>query len=417
LHRTQDDTHDVIVLGAGMVGTCAALALVRDGFRVALVDRQDPGNGTSFGNAGLVESVPDPVFAFPRSLPTLLAASVGRLHGFRLDYRALPGLAGWLARYWTSSSPDRLRLANDALRSLTKPAPQMHRELAASAGYDGYRADGTIEYGSSDSDVAAAKMRARDTGIEVEDLSLDRLLEIEPALNWKRSGIMWTDSGWYPKPAAAVAAYCAAFEAEGGTLFRGDAERIDIGASDRITLPVHGGELRAARAVVALGPWSPLLFKRLGYSPPFALKRGYSRSYAFDAGTALPDRPVVFASDGIVMTRMGDSLRLVTGVEFAPASSGASRAPIRAAEAVARRYLPGFGQAKPRTLWMGHRPCMPDMLPLIGAVPGRPNIYLSTAHNHWGICSAPASAAIVTDMLAGREPQIDPRPFSPARFA
>ena len=63
---------DVIVLGAGIVGVSAALALQAQGRRVCLVDQEDPGRGTSFGNAGLIERASLVPYAMPRDPGTVL---------------------------------------------------------------------------------------------------------------------------------------------------------------------------------------------------------------------------------------------------------------------------------------------------------------------------------------------------------
>jgi len=69
---TQDNafTHDLIVLGAGIVGVSTALQAQRRGLRVALVDRRGPGEETSYGNSGII----DPSALFPKPMPRSLAA-------------------------------------------------------------------------------------------------------------------------------------------------------------------------------------------------------------------------------------------------------------------------------------------------------------------------------------------------------
>ena len=71
---------DIIVLGAGIVGTSIAAHLAKRGLSVALVDRGAPGEGTSYGNAGVIEG--NTVFpaAFPSSFAELARIALKRSH-------------------------------------------------------------------------------------------------------------------------------------------------------------------------------------------------------------------------------------------------------------------------------------------------------------------------------------------------
>ena len=82
----------------------------------------------------------------------------------------------------------------------------------------------------------------------------------------------------------------------------------------------------------------------------------------------------------------------------------------------AARFLPGLRTTGGRQ-WMGFRPSLPDSLPAIGPLPGRPDVICAFGHGHLGLTQAAGTAEIVADLLTGRTPRIDLPPFSPARFA
>lgn len=105
---TQPPTHppfDALVLGAGIVGVSTALHLQARGWRVGLVERGEPGRGTSFGNAGLIERASVVPYAFTHAWGELLRFASNRSCAVRFQWRALPGLAPWLWHYWRASSP------------------------------------------------------------------------------------------------------------------------------------------------------------------------------------------------------------------------------------------------------------------------------------------------------------------------
>ena len=81
----------------------------------------------------------------------------------------------------------------------------------------------------------------------------------------------------------------------------------------------------------------------------------------------------------------------------------------------AARMLPGLAGSNV-TQWMGHRPCMPDSLPVIGPSPRFANVYFAFGHGHVGLCGGAPTARIIADLIAGRIPSIDIAPYRADRF-
>jgi glycine/D-amino acid oxidase-like deaminating enzyme len=166
---------DVIVLGAGIVGVSSALHLQDRGRRVALVDRRGPGEETSFGNAGLIESSSVVPYAFPRNLGTLLRYARNRSTDLYWDYRALPSFAGWLARFWWESSPERLMAAAHDMLPLIRQSVAEHDALIERAGLEQLSSDkGWIEAFRTPAEfsrqAAAAEVTASTYGLHVASL-------------------------------------------------------------------------------------------------------------------------------------------------------------------------------------------------------------------------------------------------------
>src|SRR4051812_30308943 len=109
---------DAIVLGAGIVGTSIALHLVKRGLSVALVDKGNPGEGTSYGNTGVI--VGSNVFptGFPRSLSKLFQVAIKRAPEANYHLRDLWGIAPWLAAYYRFSSLEKLEESGARLQPL-----------------------------------------------------------------------------------------------------------------------------------------------------------------------------------------------------------------------------------------------------------------------------------------------------------
>ena len=125
---------DVLVLGAGMVGTCTALHLALRGHAVTLVDRREPGRETSYGNAGIIQREAVVPYAFPRQLSKLLGVAMKRGADVNYHLGALPGLAAPLSRYWRNSAPRRHAQLSQAYAALIEHSLHTHDELIGLAG-------------------------------------------------------------------------------------------------------------------------------------------------------------------------------------------------------------------------------------------------------------------------------------------
>ena len=220
---------DVIVLGAGIVGVSAALHLQDRGRRVALVDRRAPGEETSFGNAGLIERSSIVPYGFPRDFGSLLRYACNRSTDLYWDYKALPGYATWLARFWWESAPKRLAQASRDMLPLIGASVDEHDALIARAGlHDLVHAGGWIEAFRTPRLFALAadeaQRAAREHGLSLEVLDRTALRAQEPAVGTPICGaIRWRDPKSVRDPRALVKGYAALFEREGGRFAFGEA--------------------------------------------------------------------------------------------------------------------------------------------------------------------------------------------------
>ncbi len=393
---------EVLVLGAGMAGVSAALALQARGRDVALIDRAEPGRETSFGNAGIIQAEAVEPYALPRN-PRVLLRMALRLDN-ALDYHllSLAGHAGPLWRYFRNSSPARHRAASAVHRVLAEAATGAHAPLIEAAGAeDLIRREGFLQMRRRERDLAEdareAERLARDYGVSHRLLDRAELSEAEPALRRGLAGaVHWTDAWTCSDPGGLVAAYARLFVERGGEILSGDAStlaRRGAGWEVRAT----GGPVAAREAVVALGPWSPALLAPLGLRTPMVRKRGY---HLHRRAVAPPRRPVVDGDLGAVYAPMRAGLRILTGAELAAPEAPPTPRQLRRAEAAAAELfeLEEAGEAEP---WLGTRPCLPDMLPLAGRAPGQDGLWLHFGHGHQGFTLGPATAEVLARAMEG----------------
>jgi len=407
----------VIVLGAGMVGTCTALHLVLRGHDVTLVDRREPGRETSFGNAGLIQREAVEPYPFPQDWAML--ARVALRQGAAVHYHlgALPHLARSLARYWGNSRPIRYAGIARAYAQLIARATLSHGVLIDRAeASDLVRRDGYRfvfrEPASLDKGIARAEGFARSEGLKYTALDARALAEAEPALRLQLPGaIHWHDTWSVSDPGELVARYARLFQREGGRFARGDAATLQPSAGGW-AVRTEDGRVEAEQAVIALGPWSDALLQPMGYRLPLFVKRGYHRHYRGAAGPRLATYDV---DSGLVLAPMREGVRLTSGAEFALLDAPPTPVQLGRAEVLARQLfeLPQPVEAQP---WLGARPCTADMLPVIGAAPRHKGLWFNFGHAHQGFTLGPVSGQLLADLIEGVPPVVDAAPYRPERF-
>lgn len=407
----------VLVLGAGMVGTCTAVHLARRGHEVTLVDRGEPGRETSYGNAGIIQREAVEPYPFPQDWGVITRAALRRGTAVNYHAAALPSLARALAGYWFNSRPARHGTISQAYTRLIEHALTEHAQLIDAAGAsdlvrrEGYRFV-FREKASLEREAAHAQALASSHGLRHAVLDGAALAQAEPGLRMQLAGaIHWLDPWSVSDPGALVERYAALLAREGGRMVRGDAATLQAtGTGWRVN--TDAGAVDAAHAVVALGPWSGALLKTLGYNLPLFVKRGYHRHYR--GGTA-PQLAAYDVDAGYVLAPMRQGVRLTTGAEFALLDAPATPVQLAKVEVLARQLfdLPEPVEAQP---WVGARPCTADMLPVIGAAPRHRGLWFNFGHAHQGFTLGPVSGRLLAELLEGQPTVVDPTPYAPQRF-
>jgi D-amino-acid dehydrogenase len=409
---------DTIVLGAGIVGTSIAVHLVKRGLSVALVDRGGAGEGTSYGNAGIIEGNTIFPAAFPSNWANLLRIALKRSPVANYHLTFLPRVAPWLLAFRAASQPARLAETAQLMRPLFARAVSEHEALSAEAGADQYlRHQGWLKLYRTEQAFAGVAREldlAGELGIANVPLDRDAALALEPSLAPVfRRAVHWTGAVSVTNPLALTRAYTGRFAALGGLSFRGDARTLHR-ADPYWRVDTAAGPLDATDVVIALGPWLPDLLEPLGIKLPLAVKRGYHRHF-HPQGNASLGRPVLDAANGYCLAPMEQGIRLTTGVEFAPRDAAPTPVQFDRLMPAARELFP-LGEAIEAQPWLGARPCFADSRPVIGRAPRHGGLWLACGHAHWGLTLGPATGRLLAEMMTGTTPFCDPKPYAAERF-
>ncbi|MGD9946524.1 MAG: NAD(P)/FAD-dependent oxidoreductase [Burkholderiaceae bacterium] len=407
------------VIGTGIVGVCTAAWLQRDGHRITFVDPREAGEACSFGNAGSLSPsacLPVGMPGIWRKVPSWLLDPLGPL---TVRWGYLPTALPWLLRFLHYSSRAEVTRIAAAMRGLLAPIFDSYEPLLAHAGAQQLvRRTGCL-YVYSSREVAAQWQWGMDLrrslGVALRDVERDELETLEPDLRGRfRFGILAPDNGSTLDPSALVKALHARAIADGAQHLHRRVTGFERRGARVTALQLDEGEaLPVDGVVVAAGAWSAPLAARLGARVPLETQRGY---HVTVASSNLSLRHTVMAvEDNLMVNPMAMGLRLAGSVELAGLSAPPNYARADVLLHMGRQLFPHLDVSR-TTQWMGHRPCLPDSLPVIGRAPAVENAWLGFGHGHVGMCGGATTGRELAHLVAGRTPQVDLRPFSPQRF-
>ena len=413
----------VLVVGAGMVGVSAAIWLQRGGVDVELVDRADPGQGASWGNAGVLAASS----VVPVTVPGLLARAPRMLLDPRqplfLRWRYLPRLLPWLLRYLRHATTGEANRIAAILAPLVGDSVEQHRALAEGTGAESFLLPSDYLFLYRDRAAHAADSFGRSLrlahGFPEVALEGAALREYDPAI---AAGIGFAarlpDHGRIRDPGAYIAALARYFRSAGGRIRKASVDRV-LHRDGRVVGVRAGGETLAADTViVAAGAWSGPLARGLGVDVPLESERGYHLE--FREPSVQPRAPMMVAAGKCVLTPMDGRLRIAGLVEFGGLAAPPSPRPFALLRRVATATLPGLAW-KRELRWMGHRPATADSIPVIGRVPGVAGACLAFGHHHVGLTAGPKTGRLLAGLVTGRRSNIDLgvdlEACSPSRFA
>jgi len=406
----------IAVLGAGVVGVTSAWYLACAGHEVTVVDRQDAAAmETSYANGGQISISHAEPWANPGT-PAQVLKWIGREDSpmlFRL--RADPRQWAWGLAFLRECLPARTRANAAQIAAINRYSRSRLLALRAETGirYD-QQTRGILriyqERRALDEAIAAAELE-RAHGIDLRALSAAQCVELEPALSecaaTLAGGVLAPadESGDAHAFAQALAALCAGR----GVHFRyaSPIQRIETDGARVMRVHLAQGEALAADAyVVALGSYSPLLLRPLGISIPVYPLKGYSITLPLEPGDVAPRISLSDGAHKLVMSRLGERLRVAGTAELTGYDTAVNEVRCRAIVRRTFELFPRAGRPEQAQFWAGLRPATPGGVPCIGRT-RYANLYLNTGHGTLGWTMACGSGAAIADIISGRNPDTD----------
>ena len=410
-------TSNVTIVGGGIVGICTALSLQDRGINVRLIDKDDPGQATSFGNAGVISPwsiIPHSTPGFWKTIPKLM---LGSWRPLSISPAFWHHMIPWGLKFLLNGTEKNTIKIADAMSMLCAPCIELYRKHLNGTGHEylvkdtGYlqlvrnTKDATLE------DLAFQIRLQKGAKIEIVKGSALRLLE--PALSSKfEAGILTHNVARSLLPGKLSSVLAKKAKAQGAEIIKDQIIKINK-SDDCWSLEGNVSKYTAQSLVISAGAWSRELLTCLGLSVPLMTERGY-HIHCADPEIEI-NNSVVFPEAGVIASLMEGGVRIAGQAEFGPIDAPFDPKRKSILSKIALEMFPDISLRKTK-VWMGHRPSFPDSIPVIGSVPKQPNLFVNFGHSHHGLMMAPKSGEVLANALIQNSVNEDTRSVSITRF-
>lgn len=410
--------NSVIVVGAGVVGASIAFELQRRGLQVTLIDKGEPGRGASYGNMASI-ALDFAAGSGPltwKKIPGWLLDPEGPVW-LRPSYAAK--MLPWFLRFLAAGRPSRLREIEDAGMGLSHRALGDFKEMLQAIGApELLTEEGCLAIYETEAEFAADRAHLalmQRYGLEFDVLSNGAIQYYEPALSPAIArAVLLADNKSVRDPHKLVVKLAdAAFE--GGAVFvSGTARNIErSGDGTAVVLLEDGRRIEAGSVVLAAGVHTRFLAAKLGEPIPLETERGY-HTQIMKPGISMR-YSVIWPHRAFMVTPTAGGIRVGGNVELAGLHAAPDFRRPRVLVRHAQRALPGL-KVEEASEWMGHRPALPDTIPIISPSSKMPGVFYATGHGHLGLTYSATTARLIADMVIGAKPAVDMSPFRIDRY-
>ena len=412
------DERSIAVIGGGIIGICSALYLQDKGFKVAIFDRAARDEDrASYGNAGNLSPwscVPESLPGLWKSVPSWLLDPMGPM---AIRAHHLPKAMPWLLRFLNAGRRSKIAGQADALRSLYAPTIDLYEALLRNSGHQELvRRCVYIQLyrNPEQADINALGLRLRiERGANVEVIGAGELHEMEPDISPQyRKAIVIHGQGHSINPQRLLTVLTERVIRQGGQILHRDVTGLRP-TLEGVSIDTPEGILSASQVVISAGAWSATLLRPLGLKIPLETERGYHLTIP-DPGIRVHNT-LMEAGRMVVANSMEGGLRMAGTVELAGLKAPPDYRRARNLTVLGKEIFPRLN-VDGASEWMGHRPSLPDSLPVIGRMPGCSKILLAFGHSHLGLTGGAPTGQLIAQLAAGEPPSVDLTPFRADRF-
>ena len=415
---TSGNANSVAVIGAGIQGVCIGLNLIKKGFKVTIVDRDEPGkNSASYGNAGhfspyasLSMNRPDVLIdVFP-----MLLSATGPL---ALRWNYVPKMIPWFFKFIKKCTKKKMMHTAKYMHQILDLALPAYDELFQEIDISGLVESRGIIYFWTDKDLKSRELEInvrKELGVEQKLLKPHEIHDLEPHIKQiYHGGVLYPSARHARNPGKILLKLFELFLKKDGTFIKENVETINFSPDNKPLIKTNLNSYVFDKAVVACGAFSKKLTDQVDEKIPLDTERGYH--VHFKGYDHLLSRPVIFLNRGFGITPMEQGLRVVGTVEFGGLDNPLNKKRVLNLVNNAKYLFPELD--KNHDEWLGFRPTLPDFLPVMGPSKNHKNLFYSFGHHHLGWTLGAISGKILAGMIAEEKTNLDLSSYSSLRFS
>ena len=409
---------NILIIGAGIVGICTSIELIKKGYYVTLMDPNEPGSQTSYGNAGVITDSSLMIINNPQLLKSLFQLIFKNQTSFRYSKSFIFSRLTWVLRFLMFSHKNHMKFAAKALRELQVLSLNTHKKLIKKTNSNNiiskpgwlklFKTSESYKKYSLELEVLN-KHKAKYT-----TLNTTQIEKQFPDLEVKFfKGILFKNSIRVKSPLKLSKKYFNYFLESGGKFVQESCKDLQY-IEDKWVIFSNKNKSYFDQVVVSTGPWSKNILSNLGYNIPLAWERGYH--HHFSTKKKISINPAIYdVEGGFVYSSNGSDVRVTSGVELTFLDAVQNEIQINESIQKLRKIIP-LNKKLIDKPWLGSRPTIIDSLPMIGKAPRHKNLWFNFGHNHIGLSTSAGSAVIISEMIQNKKTSINADPFSPKRF-
>ncbi len=409
---------NILIIGAGIVGICTSIELIKKGYYVTLMDPNEPGSQTSYGNAGVITDSSLMIINNPQLLKSLFQLIFKNQTSFRYSKSFIFSRLTWVLRFLMFSHKNHMKFAAKALRELQALSLNTHKKLIKKTNSNNiiskpgwlklFKTSESYKKYSLELEVLN-KHKAKYT-----TLNTTQIEKQFPDLEVKFfKGILFKNSIRVKSPLKLSKKYFNYFIESGGKFVQESCKDLQY-IEDKWVIFSNKNKSYFDQVVVSTGPWSKNILSNLGYNIPLAWERGYH--HHFSTKKKISINPAIYdVEGGFVYSSNGSDVRVTSGVELTFLDAVQNEIQINESIQKLRKIIP-LNKKLIDKPWLGSRPTIIDSLPMIGEAPRHKNLWFNFGHNHIGLSTSAGSAVIISEMIQNKKTSINADPFSPKRF-
>ena len=405
------------VIGAGIQGVCISLCLIKKGFRVTLIDRDEPGSSASYGNAGHFSPYASVPINRPDVLidvPAMLFSATGPLS---LKWNYVPKMIPWFIKFIKNCSRKKMMHTAKYMHQILDLALPAYDDLFKEIDISGLVENKGIIYFWTNKDLKSRELEInirKELGVEQQLLTAHEIHDLEPHIRKiYHSGIYYPSARHARNPKKILLKLFDLFLQKGGHFEKQNVNTINFSSDEKPIIKTNLNSYIFDKSVIACGAFSKKLTDEVNEKIPLDTERGYH--VHFKGHDHLLTRPVIFLNRGFGITPMEPGLRVVGTVEFGGLNNPISKKRIVNLVNNAKYLFPELTEHYDE--WLGFRPTLPDCLPVMGPSKNYKNLYYSFGHHHLGWTLGAISGKIMARMIAGENTNLDLSVNSSLRFS